>query len=72
MPTSTHTPKRTSYIFSDRNGNNMIDLSRAELVRRLRVGEAVRLDQAPEAPLFDRIMSTLLGKLKAARAPKAA
>jgi Protein of unknown function (DUF1631) len=67
-----HTPKRTSYIFSDRNGRNMMDLSRGELVRRLRAGEAVRLDEAPEEPLFDRIMNALLGKLKTARAPKAA
>ena len=67
-----HTPKRTSYIFSDRNGKNMMDLSRGELVRRLRAGEAARLDEAPEEALFDRIMNTLLGKLKTARAPKAA
>jgi hypothetical protein len=67
-----HTPKRTSYIFSDRNGNNMMHLMRGELVRRLRAGEALRLDKAPEEPLFDRIMNTLLSKLKASRAPKAA
>ena len=67
-----HTPKRTSYIFSDRNGKDMMDLSRDELVRRLRAGEVVRLGEAPEEPLFDRIMNSLVGKLKAARAPKAA
>jgi hypothetical protein len=66
-----HTPKRTRYIFSDRNGKDMLDLTRAEIVRRLRSGEAVRLDKAPEEPLFDRIMNSLLSKLKApaSRAP---
>lgn len=59
-----HTPKRTRYIFSDRNGKDMLDLTRAEIVRRLRSGEAVRLDKEPEEPLFDRIMNGLLGKLK--------
>jgi hypothetical protein len=66
-----HTPKRTRYIFSDRNGKDMLDLTRAEIVRRLRIGEAVRLDKAPEEPLFDRIMNGLVGKLKAP-APRAA
>jgi hypothetical protein len=59
-----HTPKRTRYIFSDRNGKDMLDLTRAEIVRRLRSGEAVRLDEEPEEPLFDRIMNGLLAKLK--------
>ncbi len=67
-----HTPKRTRYIFSDRNGRNMVDLSRGELVRQLRTGEVVRLGEAPEEPLFDRILNGLVGKLKAVPAPKAA
>ena len=48
------------------------DLSRQELVRRLRTGEVVRLDAAPEEPLFDRILNGLVGRLKAAPTPKAA
>ena len=69
-----HTPKRTRYIFSDRNGKDMLDLTRAEIVRRLRSGEAVRLDKEPEEPLFDRIMGGLMGKLRggAPAAPKPA
>ena len=46
-----HTPKRTRYIFSDRNGKDMLDLTRGELVRRLRTSEAVRLDE-PRAAAF--------------------
>jgi hypothetical protein len=66
-----HTPKRTRYIFSDRNGKDMLDLTRGELVRRLRTSEAVRLDEPPEEPLFERIMNSLVSKLRAP-APKAA
>jgi len=64
------TPKKTRYVFSDRNGQNMVELTRGELARRLRSAEAVRLPRAPEEPLFDRIMAGLVQKLKspAARA----
>jgi hypothetical protein len=67
-----HTPKRSAYIFSERNGKEMINLSRQELVRRLRTSEMVRLDQAPEEPLFDRILNGLVGKLKGAPAAQPA
>ena len=67
-----HTPKRSSYIFSERNGKEQIALSRQELVRRLRTGEVVRLDEAPEEPLFDRILNGLVGKLKGAPAAQPA
>ena len=58
-------PKKTRYLFSDRRGQNVLELSRAELVRRLRTGEVVRLDEAPHEPLFDRVMSGLVHKLRA-------
>ena len=58
------TPKKTKYLFSDRQGKDVIELTRPEIVRRLRTGEAVRLDGPPEEPLFDRIMNGMLGKLK--------
>jgi hypothetical protein len=58
------TPKKTRYVFSDRQGKDVVELTRPEIVRRLRTGEAVRLDGAPEEPLFDRIMGGLVGKLK--------
>jgi len=57
-------PKKTRYLFSDRRGQNVLELSRAEIVRRLRSGEAVRLDDEPKEPLFDRIMTGLVDKLK--------
>jgi hypothetical protein len=62
-------PKKTRYLFADRRGKNILELTRAEIVRRLRTGEAVRLDEEPKEPLFDRIMGGLVDKLKA---PKAA
>ena len=58
-------PKKTRYLFSDRRGEDVLELSRAELVRRLRTGEAVRLDGEPHEPLFDRIASGLVDKLRA-------
>ena len=64
-------PKRTRYVFSDRRGKNIVELTRAQLVHQLRTGEAVRLEGAPEAPLFDRIMSGLVAKLRTP-APRAA
>jgi len=64
-------PKQTRYVFSDRRGKNIVELTRAQLVHQLRTGEAVRLEGAPEAPLFDRIMTGLLDKLRTP-APRAA
>jgi len=57
-------PKKTRYLFSDRRGKDILELTRAEIVRRLRTGEAVRLDEEPEEPLFDRIMGGIVGKLR--------
>ena len=64
-------PKKTRYLFCDRRGQNILELTRAEIVRRLRTGEAVRLDGEPEQPLFERIMGGLVHKLRAP-APRAA
>lgn len=62
-------PKKTRYVLSDRRGQNFLEFTRAELARRMRAGEVARLPKEPEEPLFDRIMNSLLGKL---RAPAAA
>ncbi len=62
-------PKKTRYLFSDRRGKDVLELTRPEIVRRLRTGEIVRLDEEPKEPLFERIMGGLVNKLKA---PKAA
>ena len=65
-------PKKTRYLFSDRRGKDILELTRAEIVRRLRTGEAVRLDGEPEQPLFDRIMGGLVHKLRAPAPARAA
>ena len=57
-------PKKTRYLFSDRSGKDILELTRAEIVRRLRSGEAVRLEEEPAEPLFDRFMSGVMGKLR--------
>jgi hypothetical protein len=62
-------PMKSSYLFVDRNGNTVLECSRAELARRYRLKEVVDMD---EAPLFDRIMTGLVGKMKAAPPGKAA
>jgi hypothetical protein len=54
---------KTSYLFVDRNGKTVLECSRAELARRYRLKEVVDID---EAPLFDRIMTGLVGKMKSA------
>jgi hypothetical protein len=58
-------PKKTRYLFSDRRGKDIVELSRLEIVRRLRSGEAVRLDEEPAESLFDRFMHGTMGKLRA-------
>ncbi|MCC6533451.1 MAG: DUF1631 domain-containing protein [Burkholderiales bacterium] len=64
-------PRKTRYLFAtDRAGKEIIQCTRAEMGRRLRLGEAVRLDEPPEESLFDRIMNGLLCKLRlSGRAP---
>ncbi len=64
-------PKKTRYVFTDRKGKTFLELTRAELVRQLRTGEAVRLEGEPEEPLFDRIMHGLVDKLRAPASPAA-
>jgi len=58
-------PRKTRYLFAvDRAGKDIIECSRAEITRRLRLGEAVKLDEPPEESLFDRIMHGVMSKLK--------
>jgi len=57
-------PKKTRYLFTDRRGTNVLELSRAEIVRRLRTGEVVRLEGEPHEPLFDRITTGVVDKLR--------
>src|SRR5262249_31898018 len=57
-------PKKTRYLFSDRQGQNGLELSRAEIVRRLRSGETGRPEEGPAEPLFDGFMNGVRGKLR--------
>jgi len=57
-------PKKTRYLFSDRRGKDVLELTRAEIVRRLRTGEAARLEHEPPEPLFERFMHGVMDKLK--------
>ena len=62
-------PMKNRYLFLDRGGKTVLECSRAELARRMRVGDAAVMD---EAPLFDRIMGGLVSKMRAAPPPPAA
>jgi len=59
-------PMKSSYLFVDRQGKTVLECSGAELARRFRLGDVVVMD---EAPLFDRIMGGLVGKLRGTAAP---
>lgn len=56
-------PLKTRYLFVNRQGKNTLECSRAELVRRLRLGEITIAKETPDAPLFDRLMGDLVNKL---------
>jgi hypothetical protein len=63
-------PRRTRYLFAvDRVGKEIIECTRAEISRRFRLGEAHIVDEPSDESLFDRIMSGLVGKLRAPAAP---
>lgn len=65
-------PRKSRYLFAvDRAGKEIIECSRAEITRRLRLGEAVKLDEPPVESLFDRIMNGLMSKLKLPSRPPA-
>jgi hypothetical protein len=58
------TPRKTRYIFCDRSQKEYIECTRSEMVRRLRSGEAVLMDEEPEVPFFERIMGGVISKMK--------
>ena len=60
------TPRKTRYIFSDRGEKEYIECSRFEIARRLRVGEAVIMEEEPEVPFFERIMGGVMSKMRGA------
>jgi hypothetical protein len=63
------TPRKTRYIFCDRSEKDYIECTRAEIVRRLRSGEALLMEEEPEVPLFERIMGGVISKMKEIAAP---
>ncbi len=54
-------PLKSSFLFVDRVGETVKECSRGELARLFRLGSVVVMD---EAPLFDRMMAGLIGKLR--------
>ena len=57
-------PLRSSFLFVDRLGKTVKECSRTELGRLVRLGMVVNVDVvAEEAPLFDRMMAGVIGKL---------
>ncbi len=63
-------PRKTRYLFAlDRVGKEIIQCSRAEIIRRFRLREAALVDQPAEDSLFDRVMNGVVGKLRARGAP---
>jgi hypothetical protein len=57
-------PRKTRCFFVDRTGKNYIEFTREEIVRRLRSGEVTLMDEVPETPLFERIMGSVIGKMR--------
>ena len=56
-------PMKSHFLFVDRKGNKVYECSRSMLARRLESLEIVILEGEPDASLFDRIMTSLFGKL---------
>ncbi len=63
------TPRKTRYIFRDRSEKDYIECTRNEVVRRLRSGEAVLMEEEPEVPFFERIMGGVISKMRGATTP---
>ena len=57
-------PLRSSFLFVDQQGKTVKECSRTELGRLVRLGMVVVVDVVvEEAPLFDRMMAGVIGKL---------
>ncbi|MGQ0579179.1 MAG: DUF1631 family protein [Betaproteobacteria bacterium] len=53
-------PLRSSFLFVDQSGKTVKECSRTDLGRLVRLGMVVVME---EAPLFDRMMAGVIGKL---------
>lgn len=58
------TPRKTRYIFRDRSEKDYIECTRNEVVRRIRTGEAILMEEEPEVPFFERIMGGVISKMR--------
>jgi len=56
-------PMKSHFLFTDRKGNKVYECSRSMLARRFESLEILILEGEPDASLFDRIMTSLFGKL---------
>ena len=54
---------KSHFLFTDRKGNKVYECSRSMLARRIENLEIYILEGEPDASLFDRIMTSLFGKL---------
>ncbi len=56
-------PMKSHFLFTDRKGNKVYECSRSMLARRIENLEIYLLEGEPDASLFDRIMTSIFGKL---------
>jgi hypothetical protein len=62
-------PLKTRFLFVDRQGKTVLECSAAVLAKFLSNGEIVIEEPVVEAPLFDRMMGGVVGKLRGPAAP---
>jgi hypothetical protein len=62
------TPRKTRFIFTDRNEKEYIECTRANMFNRLLNGEAEIMSEEPEVPFFERIMGGVISKMRGAPA----
>jgi Protein of unknown function (DUF1631) len=62
-------PRRTRYIFTDRDEKEYVECTRADMFNRLLNGDAVVMEAEPEVPFFERIMGGVISKMRGAPAP---
>ena len=64
-----HARARPATSSATASEKDYIECTRCEIVRRLRAGEAVLMEEEPEVPFFERIMGGVISKMKSIAAP---
>lgn len=64
------TPLKTRFLFVNRQGQTVLDCSRAEVSRLFKLGEMIITVEAKETPLFDRAASGIVNKLAGPKASR--